>query len=130
MPSMANITVKNAVAADVVYVASTPSAGDKSPAVWRANSLSGIIGFRPSFRLVTRDNAKQNGRVFDASFSFPITASVGGVDTLLAKVPLTISGTLPTNVSATVVLDAFTQFGNLLVSSLVRSTAEEGYAPT
>lgn len=32
MPSMANITVKNNAAADVIYVAQVPSAGDKTPA--------------------------------------------------------------------------------------------------
>lgn len=130
MPSMANITVKNAAAADVVYNAATPSAGDKSPAVWRQNAAHANIGFRPTFKLLTRDNARANGRVFEASFIFPIVESVGGIDTLVAKVPFSVSGTLPTNVAAADVSDGFVQLGNLIVSTLIRSAAEEGYAPT
>lgn len=130
MPTMANITVKDAANVDVVYSAATASAGDRSPAVWRANALSAIIGNRPRFQLVTRDNSKQNGRVFEASFSFPVVETINGVLTVTAKVPLQISGTLPTNVSSVFVNDAFVQFGNLLVSALIRSAASEGYAPT
>lgn len=130
MPTMANITVLNAAAANVVYTAATASAGDKSPAVWRATALSSIIGNRPRFQLVTRDNAKQNGRVFEASYSFPVLQSISGVETIVAKVPIQVSGTLPTNVDASAVNDAFVQLGNLLVSTLIRSSAAEGYAPT
>lgn len=130
MPAISNITVKNKANVDVVYVAASPSAGDKTPAVWRANSLSPIIGNRPTFRLVTRDNAKQNGRVIEASYRYPVLATIGGVETVVAYVPMTLTGTLPTNVSADSVDDAFVQLGNLLVSTLVRNSAAEGYAPT
>jgi hypothetical protein len=127
---MANIAVLNKAAASVTYNAATPSAGDRSPAVWRANALSAIIGHRPRFQCVTRDNSRQNGRVFEASMSFPIVATVDGVDVIVAKVPLQATGTLPTNVDAASVEDAFIQFGNLLASSLIRSVAAEGYSPT
>jgi hypothetical protein len=130
MPTMASITVKNAANADVIYNAATPSAGDRSQAVWRQNAAHAVIGFRPKFGLLTRDNSRKNGRVIEGSFSFPIVAEINGVDTLVATVPLTMSGTLPTNVDAAEVADAFVQFGNLLASSLVRSSAEEGYSPT
>lgn len=128
MPAMANITVKDRANADVVYNSATPSAGDRSPAVWRANALSPKIGHRPNFAVSTRDNAKRNGRVIDGSFKFPIVDAVSG--DLLATVPLSFSGTLPTNVSAVDVENAFTQFGNLIVSALVRSIAAEGYSAT
>lgn len=130
MPAMASITVKDAANVDVVYSPATPSAGDRSPAVWRANGLSTIIGHRPSFSVLTRDNQRQDGRAFEARFSFPITGTVSGETVILAKVPFQVTGTLPTNVDSSDVLDAFTQLGNLLASSLVRSTASEGYAPT
>lgn len=130
MPTMANITVKNKAGTDVVYNAATPSAGDRSLAVWRQNAAHAIIGFRPKFGLVTRDNARKNGRVFEATFSFPVVADISGVSTLLATVPLSVSGTLPTNIDAAQAEEAFVQFGNLLVSALVRSSAAEGYAPT
>lgn len=130
MPSMANISVQNKAAATVVYVAATPSAGDRSPAVWRLSAASAVIGNRPKFQLLTRDNSRGNGRVFQASFSFPILQTIAGVETVVAKVPLSVEGTLPTNVDNALVEDAFVQFGNLLVSALIRASASEGYAPT
>lgn len=130
MPAMANITVKNAANADVLLTAATPSAGDRSPAKWRANAASAIVGHRPEFSVVTRDNGRKNGRVIEATISFPILQTIGGVETMVAKVPLALSGTLPTNVDSALVNDAFIQAGNFLVSALIRSTAAEGYAPT
>lgn len=130
MPSMANITVKDAANVDVVYNGVVPSAGDRSAAVWRANALQPQIANRPTFTVVTRDNAKQDGRVFHATYKFPIIETIGGLTSRTATMPFTIEGTLPTNVDAAKVNDAFTQMGNLLASALVRSAAAEGYAPT
>lgn len=130
MPAMANITVKNAANADVVYVAATPSAGDRSPARWTLNGASGIIGYRPKMQVVTRDNGAGNGRRIEGQLTYPIVETIGGVATKTATVPFEFSGVLPTNVDATLVADAFTQFGNLLASSLMRSSVSEGYAPT
>lgn len=132
MPAMANITVKNAANADVIFTAATPSAGDRSPAVWRANGSSAIIGHRPMFQMVTRENGRQNGRVVEVTYRHPIVDSTTtpGSPKVIATVPFTISGTLPTNVDVALVKDAFIQLGNLLVSTLIRSSIEEGYAPT
>lgn len=132
MPSMANIAVLNNAAATVTYTAATASAGDKVPAVWRQNAASEIIGLRPQLSVTTRDNAKRNGRIFEATMKYPIfmTDASSGQKILLATVPLSLTGTLPTNVDAVQVKDAFVQFGNLAVSTLIRSAIEEGYAPT
>lgn len=130
MPSMANITVKNAANADVIYVAAAPSAGDKIPAVWTQNAASGIVGQRPKFTLATRDNGKGTGRHVSGAIRFPIVETIGGIPTVTAIVPLSLEGTLPTNVDASLVSEAFIQFGNLIVSTLVRSSAADGYAPT
>lgn len=130
MAAMANITVLNAAAGNVIYVAKTPSAGDKVPAKWTQDAAHAIPGFRPKFDVVTRDNGAGNGRIIEGNFAFPVTAVVNGVDTLLGTVPLRFSGTLPTNLDSTKVNDAFVQFGNLAVSSLIRAAAADGYAPT
>jgi hypothetical protein len=127
---MANITVKDSGNADVVYVAATPSAGDKSPAQWRFNAASAVIGQRPVFTVSTRDNGSKNGRHLTASFRFPVVVDVAGIPTIAATVPFTLEGVLPTNVDSTAVDDAFVQLGNLLVSDLIRSVAQEGFAPT
>lgn len=130
MPSMANITVKNAANVDVVYVAKTASAGDKSPARWTVDAANPIAGFRPVFQVQTRDNGSNNGRVFESTLRFPVLSTVAGVDQKDATVPFEVRGTLPTNVDSAKVKDAFVQLGNLLVSALVRDVADTGYAPT
>lgn len=131
MPSMANITVLDAAGANVVYTAAAPSAGDSVPARWRNNSASAVMSFRPDFQLLFRDNSRRNGRAFRAFLRHPITGlDPNGTLIKVAEVPLELSGVLPTNVDAAKVFDAYVQFGNLLVSALVRSSFSEGFAPT
>lgn len=132
MPSMANITIKNAANADVVWVAASPSSGEKSPAVWRYNAQSDKLAFRPTFALTMKENGRRNGRIFSAEFKFPLAGenSDTGSPYLYATIPFNVSGTLPTNVDVMTLNDAFVQFGNLLASTLIRAAANEGYAPT
>lgn len=130
MPQMASITVKNAADSDVEYVAATASAGDRSPAVWFAASASSIIGHRPKLTVSTRDNGRANGRHITGSFRFPIVEEVNGKPSIVATMPMTFEGTLPTNVPSNLVTDGFTQFGNLVASELMREVAEAGYSPT
>lgn len=130
MPSMANITVKNAAGTDVVYVAKVPSAGDRSPARWSFDASSPVIGFRPVFEMTTRSNGQANGRIAEFNYMLPIVQTVAGVQQLVAKVPFKGAFTMPTNVDATLASDGFVQLGNLLVSALIRDAATTGYAPT
>lgn len=131
MPSMANITVKDADNLDVTYSAAVPSAGDRSPAKWTANEGQAILGFRPSVTVQTREGGSgKPGRIMEGTFKYPVVSTVNGVPTQLAIVPASFSITLPTNVDGTVVEDAFVQFAGLLGSSLFRDVAADGYAPT
>lgn len=130
MPNMASITIKNQANADVIYVNAAPSSGDKTPAVWTLNAASSILGLRPKFTVSTRDNGSKNARVISGSLRFPIVETIDGRATQTALVPISFEGTLPTNVDGVLVQEAFHQFGNLLVSALIRATAQDGYAPT
>lgn len=130
MPAMANITVLNAAAGNVVYTGSVPSAGDKSPARWNALALSTIAGFRPYFTMVTRDNGTKTARQNDFSYYFPVVETIGGVAVVNHKAVGSASFLTPSLVDASVPYDAYVQFGNLLVSALVRSAVSDGYAPT
>lgn len=130
MPSMANITVKDASNADVVFNAAVPSAGDRTPARWNANAVSAIAGFRPTATVVTRDNGRESGRVLEGNAVWPFTQTVSGVETSVARMPFKVSTTLPTNVPASSVLNAWVVFANFYASALMRQVAEEGYAPT
>lgn len=130
MPSMANITVLNASAANVIYVAAVPSAGDTSAARWNQNAASGIAGFRPTFTSITRDNGNNTGRRLTVNYMFPVVETVGGVDTITAKVTASSTILLPTNVAVSSVKNGYVQFANLLASPLMVAVAEEGYSPT
>jgi hypothetical protein len=127
---MANITVKNAANADVVYNASVPSAGDRSPARWTQNAASAIIGHRPTLEMITRSNGSGNGRLMELNGTFPIVETIGGVPTVTARVPFKLSTTMPTNVDSTLAVDGYTQMSNLAASALVRSCYQEGNAAT
>jgi len=129
MPSMANITIKASDGTtNVVYNAATPSAGDKSPAVWRAVAANVVPMYRPSFSLVFRDNGQKTGRHVEGVFKYPIVVTENGVAVLKATVPMSFSGTLPTNVDASLVKEATYQFGNLVVNALIRQCFDEMYS--
>lgn len=130
MPTMANITVTNVAAANVTYVAATPSAGDKSAAIWKQNALSSVPNQRPSFTVLTRDNAAKTARHLSISLRYPVTQTVSGVTSVVAVIPVNLECTLPIGIDSAMNKEAFHQFGNLISSSLVRSVSEEGYAPT
>ena len=130
MPSMADITVKNVANADVVYVAKTPSAGDKVPAIWTQDATSPIIGFRPKFQVQTRNNGSNNGRIVEGTFTLFATDDSSGVEVKTATIPIDFRAVIPTNVDYTFAQEATTQWGNLMVSTLMRQIFTSGYAPT
>lgn len=133
MPSMANITVKKADGTtDVVYVASTPSAGDKLPAIWTQDAFSGIQGFRPRFELATQNNGDNTIRQARSKFYYPITYTDSTTGLLKLNKSVGFDGIvyLPKELTTDQWKEAWAQLGNLLVSSLVRSSIESGYSPT
>lgn len=131
MPSMANITVKNVANADVVYVAKTPSSGDKTPAVWMLDAASPVIGLRPKFQVQTRNNGAGNGRIFESTFSGPVVQTdAASLPYKAATAVIDVRAVLPTNVDANAVYEWAFQHGNLLVSALIRAVQQDGYAPT
>lgn len=133
MPTMAGITVKKADGTtDVEYVAATPSAGDKNPAIWTQNSASGVQGFRPRLEVQTQPNGPGTMRQARFKFFYPVTFtdSNTGLNKLLKSVGFDGVVYLPNEITTTEWNEAFCQLGNLLVSPLIRDVIEEGYAPT
>lgn len=131
MSAMTNITVKASDGTtDVVYTALTPSAGDRSPAKWRANANTAIPGNRPTFSMITRDNGDRTARRVVCTGSYPITAAIDGVETQRGLVPFELTMAIPQLLDADQVKEAVYQFTNLCVSTLVRGALNDGYAPT
>nr|QDH89282.1 MAG: hypothetical protein H2Rhizo32917_000002 [Leviviridae sp.] len=133
MAGMANITVKKSDGTtDVIYVAATPSAGDKSPAVWTQDAFSGIQGFRPRLELLTQDNGSGTVRQVRCKYVYPslYTDSTTGLSKQLANVLFDGTFNMPKQMTTTEWKEAWAQLGNLLCSSLVRGSVETGFAPT
>nr|QDH88716.1 MAG: hypothetical protein H2Rhizo321630_000002 [Leviviridae sp.] len=132
MPQIANITVKkNDGTTDVVYTAVAPSAGDKSPAVWRNNTIGTAAAHRPELRLQSTSNGPRTVRRLDATFSWPVTATGSdGRVTVTDKVPVTLSAAIPLGVADSDVNEAVAQAMNLFASTLFKSSVQSGFAPT
>jgi hypothetical protein len=129
---MANITVKkNDGTTDVVYTAVTPSAGDKSPAVWRNNTVGSAMSHRPDFRVSSRDSGPGTARRVEATYVYPTTAvGTDGRVNVVDKAILTLSFVLPKGMPETDVNEAVSQSMNLLASALNKDTFKSGYAPS
>jgi hypothetical protein len=132
MPQLANITVKkNDGTTDVVYTGVVPSAGDKSPAVWRSNSVGAAMAFRPEFRLTSQSNANRTLRRVEGTYTYPTTATDSAGKTVVAdRGFINFSAGVPQSMPDADVNEFVSQGLNLLVSTLVKDSVKTGYAPT
>lgn len=131
MANIANITVKkNDGTTDIVYTALVPSAGDSVPAQWRSDTVSTIPAHRPTFKMLTQNNSKRNARVERLSFAYPVFISENGIEKKIGVIPMELNATIGTNFDQSVVNEAVSQFGNLVISALIRGSMKDGYAPT
>lgn len=131
MPQIANITVKkNDGTTDVVYTGLVPSAGDKSPAIWRANSLGTAPALRPEFMVTSQPNGPKTARRVNTKFSFPsLVTGSDGRKSVADRVVMELSVVLPQGMDEGDVNEAVSQGVNLLNSTLVRDSLKIGYAP-
>lgn len=133
MATQADITVKKADGTtNVVYVAATPSAGDKSPAVWTQNAYSGVLGNRPRLELTTQNNSSGDTRQVRYKLIYPVTYvdSTTGLEKQLAYLEFNGQLYMPKSLTTTAWKEAAAQLGNLLASAALVAAAETGYAPT
>lgn len=130
MPSMANITAKNAADADVVFNAMSPSSGNGTAAIWRPESIGDASAFRPVFEVRTSDNGPKTARSLTANIKFPYTITVDGAPVVVHTVPFSLTGTLPKAVPDTFYDDVAAYLASLLSSSLFKEVVTSGYAPS
>lgn len=132
MPQMANITVKkNDGTTDVVYSQVVPSAGDKSPAIWKNNTVGTAASHRPELKLMSRDNGVGTARRVEGTFVYPtlVTGSDGKVS-VADRLPITVSAVVPKGMPDADVNEAVSQCVNLFASALLKDSIKSGYAPT
>lgn len=131
MPQIANITVKkNDGTTDVVYTAVVPSSGDKSPAVFKSNSVGTSANARPEFRVLSSANRQRTTRSVEANLVYPTTVTEAGVTTVVHRTLVQVRVTTPLGAPDTDIAEAVSQGVNLLASTLMRDTFKTGYAPS
>lgn len=132
MPNMANITVKkNDGTTDVVYTAVVPSAGDKTPAIWKNQTIGTASAHRPELKLMSRENGTSSARRVEGVFTYPtlVTGSDGKLH-VADKVIMNVSGVVPKGMPDADVNEAVSQCFNLFVATLLKDSFKTGYAPT
>jgi len=131
MPAMANITVKKADnTTNVDYVVATPSAGDKSPAVWKNQTVGTVNAARPTFTIVASDNGTGKSRRIRSTFFWPKTR-VDALSNVVVQggASSESSHLVPQDMTPAEISEYVAQYANLLASALVKSVLTEGYAP-
>lgn len=131
MPTMANITVKkNDNTTDVVYTVVNASGGDKSPAVWRNNTIGTAAAQRPEYRLQSRSNEAQTARRMDGSYTYPsLTTGSDGKINVASRFNLTVSAVVPADMLDTDLNEAVSQSLHLLAATLTKDSFKAGFAP-
>lgn len=132
MPQIANITVKkNDGTTDVTYTAVVPSAGDKSPAIWRNQTVGSAAGHQPQVQMISRANGMNTARRVEATGTYGslVTGSDGKIS-VADKVVLQLSGVVPMGMPTTDVNEAVSQLLNVFASVLFKDSVKTGFAPT
>lgn len=132
MPNMANIVIKKADGTtDVTYTSAAPSAGDKSPAVWKNQTVGTVLAARPSFTLVAMDNGTRKARRVRSTFLWPKTrVDTAGNVTVVGGASSESSHLIPQDMTPTEIGEYVAQYANLLASTLIKQSLVDGYAPS
>jgi hypothetical protein len=131
MPSMADITVKkNDGTTNIVYTAVVASGGDKSPAVWRSNTVGTAAAHHPELRMESRANGTGTARRVDLHFSYPsLLTGTDGRITIGDRGVFDCSLVVPQGMVDADLNEYVSQGLNLLASTLVNSSVKAGFAP-
>lgn len=131
MPDMADIVIKKSDGTtNVTYVKAAPSAGDKSPAVWKNPSVGTVLAARPSFTLVAMDNGTRKARRLRSTFLWPKTRlDTAGNVSVSGGASSESSHLIPQDMTPVEIGEYVAQYANLLASALIKQAMVDGYAP-
>jgi len=132
MAAIANLTVKKADGTtDIVYTAKVPSAGDKSAALWRSDTVGTAPAHKPTFSLTSRNNGTGTARRSESSYQYPSLATgTDGKVNVVDRVVITSQAVVPQGMSAADIKEAVYQEANIRVQALIKDSIADGYAPT
>lgn len=132
MPQMANLTVKKADGTtDIVYTSMTPSAGDKTPAIWRANTVGDSVALRPEFRAIGMPSPDGARRTLKTNLVFPVvvTDNASGLKKVAGYITQVTESKIFLAADDATVAEAIAQGANLTNTALMRECAKVGFAP-
>lgn len=136
MPTFADIVIKkNDGTTDQTWSARVPSSGDRSPAIWRNESVGASPGHFPTFSVQARLNAQGTVRRIEANgvWNQVATDSTTGLVSVVNRMPISVSMALPLDMpyaAANGAPEGVAQFMNLLASALIKDVFKTGFAPT
>lgn len=132
MASLANITVKkNDGTTDITYTGIAPSAGDRSPAIWRSQTIGTAAAHRPELRMTSRSNGTGGARRVEGTYTYPtLVTDSGGKIQVADKVIVSFSAVIPQGMPDTDVNEAVSQSCHLMATTLVKDSIKSGFAPT
>lgn len=132
MPQLADITIKKADGTtDVIYVALSPSAGDKSPAQWRVEALGTVPGNRPQFQVSSKYSADRQARIVEGKLIYPETYTDSNTGIVATRLRETFQFTsiIRQDAADATTAELAAQAANLLKSTLMQSVLKTGFAP-
>lgn len=132
MPQIADLVVKkDDGVTNVTFAAVVPSAGDKTPALWRNTSVGTAAAHQPVLVLQSRNNGTGTARRLEGSLTYPaLVTGTDGKTTITDKAIITIAGVIPQGMATADVKEAVSQAMNLFSTTLVKDSFKSGYAPS
>lgn len=133
MAALADIIVKkNDGATNITFTGVVPSAGDKTPAIWRSNSVGAALAHRPELRMQTSLVGAGGARRFQVNFSYPSLFTDSGTSrtSVAQRGNFTLTGVVPSEMPDADINEYIAQGMNLLASPLIVQSLKAAYAPT
>lgn len=131
MPTMAAITVKkNDGTTDQIWTPVQASGGDKSPAIWRNQSVGVAPAFMPEMRITSRPNGDGSVRRIEGQADWKQSAT--GTDNITRKVNVgyfKFEVVVPQGMITADLNEFASQCSNLLGSALMKQIVKDGFAP-
>lgn len=131
MPTMAAITVKkNDGTTDQIWTNVQASGGDKSPAIWRNQSVGPAALFNPEMKMTSRPNGDGTVRRLEGQIDWKQSAL--GTDNITRKVNVgyfKFEIVVPQGMTTTDLNEFASQSCNLVGSALFKQSVKDGFAP-
>ena len=131
MPQIADITAKNAAAANVVFKALIPASGE-TPALWRAQAVVPTPAAQPFMTVLSRRNAAKDSMKLTGAIQVPyyVTDSTTGQNRVIANIPFNFSVTRPDNVSDSFAADFAAYVQSIVATALFGNMIKDAISAT